>query len=573
MENPAKILCFGDSLTVGYVPLLEEWFKRDFPEVDVTIIDRGIGGETSRDAIHRLPQITNEQANVVLVGFGMNDQAKGITTLELARNLSRMITEIRLKGARVLLLTPNPVRCESGNSRVDVYCQVIRDVAREHNVRIADIHLEWKRRFRPFEKGLRDNIHPNDVGYQLYCEVLLRIIPRTSTIVLWQYNGAPCKCNYSCPYCTYDPGKRAGDHFVGPIERWHEAFGRVFGDQHLVFYFGHGEPMIGKNWFDVVEMIGSEPNWEMRVISNVSPKLSRLLESRVAKEGRLNINASFHPTETTRERYLAKLLECRDAGIEVPVVYTLWPPFFDRFEKDFAVFDEHNFLVHVRRFKGRYNNRTYPAAYTEDQRRLIARYADSGTIKYMLRNELTAGKLSWAGVDFMTIDNQGNVGYCDDYPAYRFSFGNVLQGNVRLLDHPAPFPPGSGISDGTVDGVACILELGYRQLRGNQILDFARQGDVYHTEGGVYYGNMHTDFGDPRVRAEYRFPPRDIVDCYYILKSRGRSFESRAQQVCEFVLPNRLVNRMPWGHFRDSIRRRLSVAWSIYRTVRAASRQ
>jgi hypothetical protein len=324
--------------------------------------------------------------------------------------------------------------------------------------------------------------------------------------------------------------------------------------------------MVGKRWFDVVEMVGAVPNWEMRVISNISPSLTRLLNSRVAKEGRLNINASFHPTETKRDRFLRKLLQCREHGIEVPVVYTLWPPLFDRFEDDFQVFSKHGFLVHVRRFIGLYEGKKYPEDYTEKERKFLAKYCDDATIKYMLSNEPTDGKLTWTGVDFMILDNDGNVGYCDDYRTKRYNFGNIFKGNVRLLSEPKPFPRGK-VSDGTVDGVANIYELGYMQLEGNHIRHFSRQGGVYHTPDGVFYKNMHTDFDDPRVRAEYRFPPRNLVDCYYILQCKERDLALRWRQIAQYMIPKRVFELINLN-WRSALGRSLPTVNCIYKYLR-----
>jgi len=564
MENPCKILCFGDSLTRGYAPVFEERFKQKFADINATIINAGVGGETSRDGLQRLPRLLEEQPQVVLIGFGMNDQAKGITIIELANNLSQMISAFENIGARIQLLTMNPV--QGSNSRVNLYNQTIKDVAHEKRVRIIDVNSLWKREIKPQSKGLRDGCHPNELGNELYCKALLRMIDRRSTIILWQYNGNPAQCNYKCQYCIYDGGKlQIGHHFQGTIEKWRNAIKDTFGNQHLVLYFGHGEPMIGKRWFDVVEMVGDEPNWEMRVISNISPPLTRLLNSRVARDGRLNINASFHPTQTTKEKFLDKLLQCRECGIEVPIVYTLWPPFFERFEDDFKFFSKHNFLIHVRRFRGSYKNEWYPQSYTEEERRFVAQYADDITIKYMLAMEPTDGKLSWAGVDFMIMDNKGNIGYCDDYNTNKHTFGNIFEKNVKLYIEPQPFPK-VNVSDGTVDGVASILELGYEQLEKNHIIHFSRKGGVYHTPNGILYKNMYTNFDDPRVRAEYCFPPRNFIDSYHILRCTKRNWNSKRNQIMQIILPERIykLTNMNW---RSIVGERFPAVKRLYRQL------
>lgn len=214
----------------------------------------------------------------------------------------------------------------------------------------------------------------------------------------------------------------------------------------------------------------------------------------------------------------------------------MYPSLLERFEDDFHFFDAHNFLVHVRRFRGFYEGKAYPEAYTDEERQFIAKYCDDATIKYMLSNEPSYGKLTWSGVDFMIVDNQGNVGYCDDFRPDRHSLGNVFDGTFRPLSVPLRFP-GGGVSDGTVDGVANFLELGYRQLTGNNVLSFSRQGGVYHKSDGVYYKNMYVDFADSRIRAEYRFPPRNLKDCYHIWRCKERDARLRRKEVVQFLTP------------------------------------
>jgi len=518
MKNFGKIICFGDSLTKDYVSLFKDKLRENFSETNVEIINKGIGGETSKDGVNRLEQILKEKPNVVIIGFGMNDKSEGISLEEFYRNLNEIIAVF--KRVRVLLLNLHPLFKD--DKRTIMFNKIIKKVADEKRIRMVDIYKYWMEEFRNPKKGLRDGCHVNQLGNKLYSKALLETISRKNMIILWAYNGFSCECNYHCPYCQYEMQK--GHHFFGTIEQWHQGFKKSFGDQHLVFYFGHGEPMIGKNFFEIVAMIEKEPNWEMRIISNLSGDLERLVNTRIAKEGRLNINGSFHPTMISTEDFLKKLLFLRKHNIEVPVVYTLWPPLIEKFKKDFEIFNKNNFLVHIRRFRGVYNNKLYPNAYTDQEKQFFAHYADNATIKYMLHEEPTTGKVSYTGMTFIFVDNKGNIGYCDDARTFNDSnLGNILKGNINLLTKPTKFKV-KNVSDGTVDGVANILELGYEELENNHILSFVRQGGVYHTGKGVFYENMNKDFNDSKIRAEYNFMPRNLKDLYYILKLSNNKF-------------------------------------------------
>ena len=556
MENPCKIIFFGDSITREYVPIFEKILKEEYSDKEIEVINAGVIGETSRDGLKRVPLLLKESAQVVVIGFGMNDWRKGISKKEFEHNLLYMVDKFEEVNGRVILTTINPSYQGSkgilkrSNKTVDEYNCIIRSVAREKRLKIADVESLWKREIKPFHKGLGDEIHPNLRGYAIYCKVLLRVVPREHTVVLWQYNGHEARCNYRCPYCYYSWAPKVGDYFFGTVEQWHKAFKNCFGNQRLIFYLAFGEPIIGAAFHDIVEMIGTEPSWALRITSNVSvwEELKWLVNTRLAREGRLNINASFHPLSTTIEEFLQKILFLRDHSIEVPIVYVMYPPFLKRFEKDFEIFNKHNFVVHVRRFMGLYKNKYYPEAYTEEERQFIARYCDDATIKYMLNNYPILDKLSYSGMDFIVVDNVGNVGYDSDYfplySKYRCIFGNILQeDNLRLLLEPSLYP---GEKEGTVDGVSNLLELGYRQLERNNVISFARQGGVYHTNDGVVYKNMNKDFDNSRVRAEYYFPARGVKDRYFIFRYLGiRRYMKYLIKLVRIPLRARLIFSKP----------------------------
>jgi hypothetical protein len=284
----------------------------------------------------------------------------------------------------------------------------------------------------------------------------------------------------------------------------------------------------------------------------------------VAKYGRLDINASFHPAMTTIEDFLKKILFLRENGIEPSIVYVMWPPFLKRFEEDFKKFNQHNFLIHVRRFDGFYKGKKYPQAYTEEERKLIARYMDDGTIKYMLAYQPSFGKLTWSGVDFFIVDNKGNVGYNDNLKPRIYSLGNLFRGNFQPFTEPRPFP-GRFMSDTTVDGVANFLELNYDQLdEGNNTMGFSRQGGVYHTPKGVHYKNMNTNFDNPQIRAEYRFPPRNFKDCMSILRYKDRSRIDKTKEVLSFMTPE-FFKRIYWN--MDRKLRKSDVVLNVYTKI------
>lgn len=518
MENPSKIILFGDSITKGYTPTFEKTLRSEYPEIELTTLNAGVSGETTRDGLLRLRKVLDESPDIVVIGFGMNDWRKGVNRSAYKQNLLQMVDAFENIGTRVIVCTVSPsydFHRRRYNYQVDDYSEAVREIAYERRIKIADINALWKRELKRPKKGLRDDFHPNRMGYGIICKALMWVVPRKHTTVLWQYNGHEAKCNYRCPYCYYIGLHSTCDMSFGSMEEWHEGLKRSFGNQHLVVYLGFGEPTLGRRFPEIIEMFQSEPNWELRIVSNLDTKqIKNAAVTKLAESKRLHIVGSFHPCMTNREKYLERLIYFRENGIEVPSVFVAYPEYLSRFVDDIEYFRKHGFLIHVRRFQGLFNKKTYPYAYTDAERRLTARYMDVGMLKYMLSGVSSHGELTYVGFHFFVMDNVGNIGYDSNifhpYTGYRCIFGNILQGNFRPLLLPGPYP---GTFEGTDDGIANVIKHGYKELEGNHVESFAKQGGVYKdTDGRVIYENEFKDFDDPRLRAEYNFPPQRLHD-------------------------------------------------------------
>lgn len=521
MENPCKIVCFGDSITQGYCSRLDKQIKKEYSDLQIEVINMGTVSETTVEALQRLDQVIALEPDVVIVGFGMNDWRKGVDKAMFRNNLGIIVEELDRRCIRVVLMTLNPDFNHQGrvSKQLVEYNEVIREVAYERKARIADVYSLWMKELPNIREGLYDDIHPNEkIGNEIICKALMRVVPRSQTVVVWGFNGLDnAFCNYKCEYCYAPHEYRLGHHFQGDINEWHDAFKDTFGKQKVVFYLAFGEPTVARNFYDVLHMIASEPDWYGHMTSNLSPRLDRLVETKLFQEKRLNINVSFHPTQVSIDKILAKLLLLREHGLECPVVFVMWPPFIKKFEEWFRVFNDHNFLVHIRRFRGWYEGKFYPKAYTEEERQFIARYCDDTTIKYMLNDFNVNFKnwLSYQGMYYVLVDYHGDVYASPD--SKDAHLGNIFRGDVKLFAEPQFY----GIDwNGSVNGVASFLDLHYRQLEGNFVMSFAQQGGVYHTENGVYYKNMNTDFSDPKIRRAYNFP--SLGECHSRFLDRAK---------------------------------------------------
>lgn len=102
--NHPTVVALGDSLTIGvnsdesYVDILSDWS-------DVNIINEGVSGDTTQEALDRLQSdVLSRNPDVVLVFLGGNDILQNIPKETTFSNLSLIVERIQNSGAEVILL-------------------------------------------------------------------------------------------------------------------------------------------------------------------------------------------------------------------------------------------------------------------------------------------------------------------------------------------------------------------------------------------------------------------------------------------------------------------------------------
>lgn len=158
------VMALGDSLTAGTGVTPEQaWPALLASRTGWVVLNAGISGDTSADALRRLPTLFEEhQPVLVLVTLGGNDMLRRVPAQQTVANLGQILTQIEAHGAKaVLLATPRPSIAGAAFhwlSAPDFY----REVADQYHVRLIEDAIPGVLS-DPQLKG--DPLHPNAEGH------------------------------------------------------------------------------------------------------------------------------------------------------------------------------------------------------------------------------------------------------------------------------------------------------------------------------------------------------------------------------------------------------------------------
>ena len=105
------VLALGDSLTAGAGVTPEQaWPALLAQRTGWQVINGGVNGNTSGDALKRLPVLLDEhRPALVLVTLGGNDMLRRLPVQVLEENLARLVVKSKAEGAQVVMVaTPQP---------------------------------------------------------------------------------------------------------------------------------------------------------------------------------------------------------------------------------------------------------------------------------------------------------------------------------------------------------------------------------------------------------------------------------------------------------------------------------
>ncbi len=158
----------------GYVPLVEAGLREAFPDARITVLNRGIGGETTADTVKRLQaEIEAAHPDLVIWQLGTNDMLRDLTLASVVSDFERGRDILDAAGVDVLLIDPQRLPEDTENAGF-----------RGRNALLAGVSgtIAWlgvregyavASRFGPMVRWTQlegggvgpDDLHLNDAGY------------------------------------------------------------------------------------------------------------------------------------------------------------------------------------------------------------------------------------------------------------------------------------------------------------------------------------------------------------------------------------------------------------------------
>ncbi|NNG39273.1 G-D-S-L family lipolytic protein [Flexivirga sp. ID2601S] len=180
-------LCFvGDSFVAGLGdPKALGWVSRVVARtphagVDLASYNLGVRGQSSTDVLGRWQQEAelrwahpvNERR--LVIGFGLNDIAQGMTTARSRLNLANILDDASSAAISTYVVGPAPTVDPETNDRLQVLVDAQADVCSRRGVTYVDCfrpllgHDQWHA-----DLASGDGIHPGQAGYGLIAWLVL----------------------------------------------------------------------------------------------------------------------------------------------------------------------------------------------------------------------------------------------------------------------------------------------------------------------------------------------------------------------------------------------------------------
>ncbi|QDU84198.1 Radical SAM superfamily protein [Planctomycetes bacterium Pla163] len=249
-------------------------------------------------------------------------------------------------------------------------------------------------------------------------------------------------CNYRCTYCYLDHDGRDGATEDKAVVHWNRTVDRIATiPRPLYLAIGtEGEPLTVKPFWETLRRLSARENVKgFWFPTNLSRPIEKLAEG--VDIGKLGLTASLHPSEfKDHDRDLDLFLSrCRwvvDNGGSVVINFILTPGQFELFPVYRYIARQHGIAMTCNVFKGEFEGKSYPDAYTEaDHARIEEFFADRPLVHHYMSGAPSRGVACHAGQDALEVHPvTGQVLNC---PFAQEKMGSIWDDDFQIRTKPS----------------------------------------------------------------------------------------------------------------------------------------
>lgn len=175
------ILFFGNSLTAGmgldpaeaFPALIQK--KIDSLELNFTVINAGLSGETTAGGKNRLDWVLNQEVSIFVLELGANDGLRGTPLNETQRNLQEIIDAVLQKNPNTqIVLAGMQIPPNMGDTYTSAFRKLFPDLAKKNNATLIPFLLDGVAGIPDLNQA--DGIHPTKEGQQIVANTVWEVV-------------------------------------------------------------------------------------------------------------------------------------------------------------------------------------------------------------------------------------------------------------------------------------------------------------------------------------------------------------------------------------------------------------
>ncbi|WP_339614624.1 arylesterase [uncultured Winogradskyella sp.] len=182
------ILCFGDSITAGYgLDDIEDAFpavlqqKIDALNLNYTVINSGLSGETSAGGKGRINWILNQEIDIFLLELGANDGLRGLPLPVTRANLQFIIDTVKEKSPEtIIILAGMELPPNMGQNYTTEFKETFANLATKNNLEFIPFILKDVGGIAELNQS--DGIHPTIKGHKIVANTVWEVLKPLITL-------------------------------------------------------------------------------------------------------------------------------------------------------------------------------------------------------------------------------------------------------------------------------------------------------------------------------------------------------------------------------------------------------